>query len=167
MFNILGNEIKLTAAEIKELKKQLDNFTTNNFIRQKRDKSYYYISTSGLLYLKKENDEHLDRKNFFSGNYCSNEEIMRDRGKEEVLNRLLWRFSLENGGNEIDWNNSQQEKYFIEFNHWNKKFAINSIFGVQILNVIYFISKEVAQKAIDEIIIPFKNGTLPICEYLD
>ena len=96
-------------------------------------------------------------------NYCTDEKLLISKAKTEVLNRLLWRFSMENNGDKIDWNDEKQAKYRIYkdilSNDWRIVYNIDSY----IFDTVYFISQEIAEKAIHEIVIPFMKGELDIC----
>lgn len=104
------------------------------------------------------------RDKYNAGNYCTDKELLKERAKEEVLNRLLWRFSMENDGNKIDWKNPNQSKYFIFQNTMADTWSISSRLYNKKNDSVYFISREVAQRAIDEIIIPFYKGKLEVCK---
>ena len=49
----------------------------------------------------------------------------------------------------------------------NKKYIDGRCYRNKDIVNIYFVSEYVAKKAIDEIIVPFKKGGLPICKVLD
>ena len=62
---------------------------------------------------------------------------------------------MENGGERIDWNDNNHNKYkiWLEIDSGDFEVGLNSYYKEQ--GTEYFISEEIAQKAIDEIVIPF------------
>ena len=101
---------------------------------------------------------------FNSANYCTDKDLLTARAKEEVLSRLLWRFSMENGGSEIDWENKEQKKYYFYKNPTYNGWEISYTTVFSDLGLVYFISVEVAARAIDEIVKPFYAGELEVCK---
>ena len=79
---------------------------------------------------------------------------MIQRALHETLNRLLWRFSMENGEGEnpFDCNNAHYEIYW---SYDRKSFDICCSRTVKSLDSVYFPTKELANQAIDKIIKPF------------
>lgn len=94
------------------------------------------------------------------GNACKNKAFMEEKAKETKLYNLLKNFSFEvNDGWEPDWENVNEDKYIIAKENgliWRPTRSTT----FKIVNGVYFKSKELAQRAIDEIIIPFEEGRL-------
>ena len=82
-------------------------------------------------------------------NYFSTEEKAKEVDFEQTLYRKLRRFSDENGGDKIDWNDERQCKYHIKYTHYSNKILVDGHHSVQEVGVVYFISKEITKKAID------------------
>lgn len=71
----------------------------------------------------------------------------------EQLYNLLSNFAHDvNEGWEPDWENPLERKYY------KCRIYLNNSW--QFLNVIYFKSKELAQRAVDEVVVPFEKGEL-------
>ena len=68
---------------------------------------------------------------------------------KQTLFRKLQRFSDENGGTEIDWNDEDQNKFIIKYSHFSSKLIIDCYHSIQYFGQVYFASKEVARKAIE------------------
>ena len=81
-------------------------------------------------------------------NYFSTKEKAEEINFKQTLFRKLQRFSDENGGNEIDWENTNQKKYCILYCHSFKELQSDFTWVRQNQGQIYFISKEIAEKAI-------------------
>ena len=82
-------------------------------------------------------------------NYFSTKEKAEEINFKQTLFRKLQRFSDENGGNEIDWENTNQKKYCILYCHSFKELQSDFTWVRQNQGQIYFISKEIAEKAIE------------------
>ena len=82
-------------------------------------------------------------------NYFSTREKAEEINFKQTLFRKLQRFSDENGGNEIDWENTNQKKYCILYCHSFKELQSDFTWVRQNQGQIYFISKEIAEKAIE------------------
>lgn len=81
-------------------------------------------------------------------NYFSTKEKAEEINFKQMLFRKLQRFSNENGGNEIDWNDEIKMKWGIWYNHDYEELASCPYFYGQAFGQVYFISKEIAEKAI-------------------
>ena len=81
-------------------------------------------------------------------NYFSTKEKAEEINFKQMLFRKLQRFSDENGGNEIDWNDEIKMKWGIWYNHDYEELASCPYFYGQAFGQVYFISKEIAEKAI-------------------
>ena len=87
--------------------------------------------------------------NYNNANYFSTKEKAEEINFKQRLFRKLQRFSDENGGNEIDWENTNQKKYCILYCHSFKELQSDFTWVRQNQGQIYFISKEIAEKAIE------------------
>ena len=82
-------------------------------------------------------------------NYFSTKEKAEEIIFKQTLFRKLQRFSDENGGNEIDRNNEIKMKWGIWYNHEYEELASCPYVYGQAFGQVYFISEEVAEKAIE------------------
>lgn len=117
--------------------------------RVDEERSYYYID--GLVNVKKtfEANHEIDETVYEKANYFSTKEKAEEINFKQTLFRKLQRFSDENGGNEIDWENTNQKKYCILYCHSFKELQSDFTWVRQNQGQIYFISKEIAEKAIE------------------
>lgn len=151
-----GKRTKLTVEQMKALGiYEEPKANTNPFERLEIGDSYYYIHSNGELCRAKEFDYVSAEKRYKVANYCTDKELMQQRAFHETLNRLLWRFSMENDASKINWNYIYQRKYLIYFDTESKNFGITDYRFMKSNGCIYFYSKSIAQKAIDEIVRPF------------
>lgn len=89
------------------------------------------------------------------GNYCTNKELMKQRALHETLNRLLWRYSMQHDGDEMDWSDKWQDKYRICYNVAEDWYYVDENQFHKVEGAIYFISEEVAEDAIEKVVKPF------------
>ncbi len=93
-------------------------------------------------------------KNCFEEEYPGDNRFSTKEKAEEInfkqtLFRKLQRFSDENGGNEIDWNDPNQDKWMIRFDHRVEELYVGLNSYIRNFGQVYFISEEVAKNAIE------------------
>ena len=147
---INGKKAELTEEQLKKLGIEVKN----DPFERKPGKIYYGIWHDGYVCCFSDQPEEEEKRYYDVGNYCRDETIMKQRALHETLNRLLWRFSIQNGSDNMDWTNWLQDKWVISFNYKDDCFSIDDMPGIKNFNPC-FTSREVAQRAIDEIIKPF------------
>lgn len=109
-----------------------------------------YYSINGNCYAEVMNEDMCmeDKYNYEDANYFSTEEKAEEINFKQTLFRKLQRFSDENRGNEIDWSDCSK-KFCINYDYYNKKLDIFDHVFVKRFGQVYFISEEIAQKAIE------------------
>ena len=150
--SINGKKIPLTDEQVEQIK-NAGIVKDNPFKRGKNGDKYYYIGSDSILCTGYDYPSISDDNRFKIANYCTNEKLMEQRALHETLNRLLWRFSMTHGGDEINWG-ANIFNYRIYYNHDNNKFEVecNSCWQG---NDCYFKDIETAEQAIKEIVKPF------------
>ena len=146
---INGKKAELTEEQLEKLGVKIKE----DFFERKFSDFYYYIKSNGKICIKI--DEETDDNGYYYevANYCRDKAMMEQRALRETLNRLLWRFSMQNGGDKINWKDKTR-KYYVYFDNSQNRFDIDFNDAHKSFNP-YFISGEIAQRAIDEIIKPF------------
>lgn len=146
-----GKKIPLTDEQVKIM---LEVETLKSpFERVERGSRYYLIYSNGEVHHDFDVQSPTDDNCYKVANYCTDETLMKQRALHETLNRLLWRFSIENGEGENPWDNRS--------NHWNiarncqNVIIPNSAYSRRAMGSVYFPSQKLAQRAIDEIVKPF------------
>lgn len=147
-----GKRIDLTDEQIEKLglKVEQDCFERNE------EEKFYAIGCGGTVVDSSQifrNDEFCGKLHKVA-NYCTDKKLMEQRAVHETLSRLLWRFSMQNNGDKIDWGNIEQHKYKIYYDHNKGKYLV-AINCRQQYSEQYYHTKEIAKRAIDEIILPF------------
>ena len=153
-----GVKVLLNDSQISELRAILEKRETKKsplFERQRYGDEYYFINSIGEVGSSCDFTYDYDSIRHDNANYCTDEELLRQRALEEILARRLWRYSMQHGGDKIDWSNSQQNKFAIYCSSRNGLFYITTHTISQTINTIYFVDYETAMNAIKEVIEPF------------
>lgn len=152
-----GVKVLLNDSQISELRAILEKRETKKslFFERQHHNKYYYIDASGEVSNAYELGDSFDSVRYNNANYCTDEELLKQRALEEILARRLWRYSMEHGGDKIDWSNSQQNKFAIFWDVTDGLFYITRNGISQIINTTYFVDYETAINAIKEVIEPF------------
>ena len=154
-----GNKIPLTDEQVKMLRdsKKSEKIEKSPFERVDSNSTYFYIDDCGIVEEENVNCYLEDQYRHKVANYCTDKSLMIQRALHETLNRLLWRFSMENGEGENLWNCCNTH-YEIYWSYDLASFNISCNVTVKSPTSIYFPTKEIANKAIDEIVIPFMEA---------
>ena len=163
---IEGIKVPLTDEQVAMIKGTgaLKSKEKSPFSRVEKKESYWLIDIDGRITQTYEHGYEADDEQFSCANYCSDEELIEERAIREELSRLLWRFSMENGGKDIDWKDFSQIKYSIciYFDDKGLKWEISHDINCKCLNEVYFADEDTAHRAIREIVEPFCSNA---CNY--
>lgn len=146
---INGQKIELTD----EQKKALGVVEEKNCFD--RAEWYYFINCYGEVEECPDMEDYVDSRNYAVANYCTDEDLMKQRAMHETLNRLLWRYSMTHDGDKIDWNDINQSKYRVFYSYGLRLFDVDDWNIHKSNGEIYFYSEDIAINAIEEIIKPF------------
>lgn len=152
-----GMKVSLNDSQISELRAIFEKRETKKnspFKRQKYGDDYYYISSNGKVGIITDFTYDSDLARYDNANYCADEELLKQRALEEILARRLWRYSMEHGGDKLDWSDGQS-KYAIYYDTGIGSFYITSNVVCQITSTTYFVDRETALNAIKEVVEPF------------
>lgn len=109
-----------------------------------RKSNYHLIGDSGQILLTSMGTSQEADEDRFS-HYLKAQEI---EFKQRLL-RKLQRFSDENGGNEIDWSNSEGCKCFICYDHEEEELVVGDVRFIRDFGQVYFKTEELAEQAIE------------------
>ena len=139
-------------AEVVEQKAQRD--LKIPFEREEHD-TYYFITTCGHVNYDTDDMLRADDEKYNVGNYCRDKGLTEQRALHETLNRLLWRYSEEHGG-ENAWNSQNlQDHYYIYLHTQNSTLCVSYNDAHRVEGVVYFKDKATAEAAIEEVVKPF------------
>ena len=152
-----GEKVLLNDSQISEMRAILEKRETKKnspFERQKYGDEYYFINSIGEVGSACDFTYDYDSIRHDNANYCTDEELLDQRALEEILARRLWRYSMEHGGDKIDWSNNKS-KYVIYYDAENGLFYTTNNVISQAINTTYFIDRKTAVDAIEMVIKPF------------
>ena len=163
---IEGIKVPLTNEQVAMIKGTgaLKSKEKSPFSRVEKNNPYWLIDIDGTITQTYEHGYEADDEQFSCANYCSDKELIEERAIREELSRLLWRFSMENGGENVDWKDFSQIKYSIRiyFDDNGFKWEISHNITSKYLNEVYFVNEDTARRAIREIVEPFCSN---VCNY--
>lgn len=150
-----GKKIPLTDEQIEMLRgtKEPEEVKKSPFERV-YDRGYYFIQYDGTVEYDFDKGDMGDEYCLAVANYCTDKKMMEQRALHETLNRLLWRFSMENGEGENKWD-CEHSHWVIKYVHDSGVFCTSWTTVVHQAGAIYFSTDELACRAIEEIIKPF------------
>ena len=119
---------------------------------RKIGKSYFFIVNDGEVFKVDDFEYQSDEKRYNVGNYCADKEMMNQRAMHEALNRLLWRYSEQHGG-DAEWDR-EHGHYCISVRNGTLQ-ASGAYFYGKIDGTIYFMDFDTAQAAIEDVVKPF------------
>ena len=137
----------------KKFKQNEDNTDNQNkkydFSRANVYESYYYIQDDSQICTEEELYLWNNDAMYETANYFPDEPTAEKFNKIQILQRKLLRFSLENGGDKIDWEDCNVQKWYIYQYHYDASITVSVCYNTHLPNEVYFISKEVAEKAVE------------------
>ena len=160
-----GKKVELTEEQIRKL-----GLKENESIFDKVDSEKKYFIITENARIGTETMGHFpfdDKRKYLIANYCTDKEVLTKRAKEEVLNRLLWRFTMENGWEDERWTDSGGFWIIVEEHcipSYRPRYRTVNLTFRTYSGMVAFVSKEIAQRAIDEIVIPFEKRELEVCK---
>lgn len=132
--------LKMDFEEIKEMKNPYERVDSRDI--------YYVVNVHGVIGSFKDVNDLTDKGHFNNLNYFNNKNYAEYVAFKETLMRKIDRFAWENNAKVVGWDD-WSNKHFITFN--SSLLTLNvSCCMVCMSNVIYFTSKEIAEKAIEE-----------------
>ena len=114
---------------------------------------YWTINSRGVVDSVFEDNSNFDSALFAVANYCTDKALMEQRAMHETLNRLLWRYSEEHGGDN-PWDGHHNHLYLF-YDGTDRIFGVAAAMYHHINGTVYFQGKETAEAAIEEIVKPF------------
>ena len=150
-----GKEVPLTDEQLRMLGIEVEN-KKNPFDRANPDVNdkYYYIRVSGDVADYRDVNDNADRLLYEASNYFNNKDFAEQVALHQLLYRKLLKFAYDNNcedDQEWDCNNRH---WCIRYDHCDKVFGVTWYDTFQYSGV-YFPTMESADRAIEEVVIPF------------
>ena len=140
----------LSKDEQHELKRLLKKATYKSEVfKPKENQNYYFITGDGVVECQGWCGDCYDDANFEVGNCFETEEQAEFTLEKQKVYMQLKRYALGNNKTNINFNISNQAKYYIEM--FENDLIVFTTYKIQYYNQIYFTSEEIALNAIAEI----------------
>ena len=152
----LEERIEELSKELEDLKCELDKAKSNNCERYRANcgETYYYYSSTGIVYDCDESNGEYDINRYAMGNYFQTVKEAKSSVRKIMIYMQLKDLALRlNNGEEIDWENDNQPKYFLYYNNNHKKIYTICTYYSKELGQIYCLDKnflEIAKQEIGE-----------------
>lgn len=141
-------EVEISEQELEKFESSMELKETG-YERVNEEDEYYRVTEDGIVNVDTDMYYQPDDDLYETANYYSSETVAENNARADKLMRQLRRFAVENRETELDWNNSQQYKYDIRYDHYDRKFLTSSNNSYQYQGIIYFDAEATAQRAID------------------
>ena len=136
----------------KKFKQDEDNVNNQNkkydFTRKDLLDLYCSIGNYSTIEIEYEDNSLYAETLYQNANYFPDEPTAEKFNKIQTLQRKLLRFSLENGGDKIDWEDDDMKKWYIRQDYYNASIIADGYYNTHLPNEVYFISQEICEKAI-------------------
>lgn len=119
--------------------------------RGEEDDHYYFISNCGEIICDYEEKFDGDSYRYQSGNYFKTEEAAEFELNRRLVYQELKDYALEHNEGEIDWKNSEQEKWVLSYDSQIKFLGCYLRSVLSDIGQIYFSSRKIAQEAVEAI----------------
>lgn len=149
-----GKKYELSDDLIDALRPALAEPEKKNPFERKEDEIYFFITEHGEVNFSVEGCYASNSAHYAVANYCTDKSLMEQRAMHETLNRLLWRYSEEHGGDN-PWDDIHEHWVIISVCGDVKKISRNYFNSSNIFGAIYFKDEATVQAAIEEIVNPF------------
>lgn len=117
------------------------------------DEKYYIICVDGSIDYNNYDGDYDDKRLMAIGNCFQTEKQAEFMTEKLRVIHELEKFAFENNEEEIDWNNSEQRKYYLYFDYTDMSIVSCDSYSKcqHIPLAVYFTSKEIADKSIKAI----------------
>ena len=160
---IEGKEYELSAELVEKIKaevalQEIERKIADGPFARMRSDDYYFITAEGCVCTGCETGMIADDERYEAANYCRDKGLMEQRALHETLNRLLWRYSEEHGGDNPWDSQNIQAHYYIYLDTQNSVLYVsyNDVYHVE--GVVYFKEEYIAENAITEVVKPFMEA---------
>ena len=141
-------EIEISEEEYKKLQPSEEKKT--GYERVAKPSVYFYVSYNDKVDTTIEDCYDVDDECYESANYYSDKTVAENNARADKLMRQLRRFAVQHREREVDFNDTNTEKYYIYYDYGNDELGVSLVFRSKNFGAIWFDSEETAQAAIDK-----------------
>ena len=142
-------EIEISEEEYKKIQSEEEKKETG-YERVSESDIYFYANSRGYVETCTEDYYSVDNEHYESANYYSDKTVAENNTRADKLMRQLRRFAVEHRKCEVNFSDTDTEKYYVYYDYKNDELEASFTFVARVFGVIYFDSEETAQAAIDE-----------------
>lgn len=146
----LEEKIKRLENELAEVKKQLKEKESCKKWEPKLGEEYWYIDGYGECSKTTHDEMGIDLYRIYNGNCFKTEEEATEY-KNKLDCQAKFRNYIEKHSKKLDWNNDDQEKWFIYYSYLFEKIDFDTEYICKCQGVIYASSQKILKKAIKEL----------------
>ena len=150
----LKSKIEDLKKELEKFEKELDEKDKSPYGKRVMFQTYYIANARGEVISSLEEGSVFARLRYENANYFSNESFAKKVAAEQTLTNLLRKYTYEHGWSDDLWDGCTWY-YRIFYDRIDSKFDVDSNKDWIAVGAIYFIDKQTAQNAIQEVVIPF------------
>lgn len=121
----------------------------NGYEKTNAAHKYYFVNSLNEVVCDVDCSDPDNYARYNAANYYSDEEVAENNARADKLMRQLRRFAVEHRERDIDWDNSEENKYVITFNHALDRLGAEENQALQSFGSIVFNTRELAQLAAD------------------
>lgn len=140
--------------ELKNLENKINELESkgNNKYKRERGDSYWCFNYSGNPIFQKDISDRIDNFRYSIGNYFETKEQVENYKEKLIIEQELRDIARElNKGEEIDWTNGIQEKYYLYYDFSNYNIGYNYHCYVKNQGTIYCLDIDFRDVAIERI----------------
>ena len=141
-------EVEISEEEYKKLQPSEEKKT--GYERVPESDIYFYANSGGYVETACEDYYDVDNEYYESVNYYSDKTVAENNARADKLMRQIRRFAVQHREREVDFNDTNTEKYYIYYDYGNDELGVSLVFRSKNFGAIWFDSEETAQAAIDE-----------------
>ena len=147
---IEGKEIEIEISEEEYKKLQSSEEKKTGYERVPEDNVFYSVSDRGDIEIGDDSFGFINEEYYDVANYYSSEIVAENNARADNLMRQLRRFSVEHRECEVNFNDTNTKKYYVNYDYENDELGVGFVFCSRNFGAIYFDSEETANVAIDE-----------------
>ena len=147
---IEGKEIEVEISEEEYKKLQPSEEKKTGYERVPELDIYFYANSGGYVETACEDYYDVDNEYYESANYYSDKTVAENNARADKLMRQIRRFAVQHREREVDFNDTNTEKYYIYYDYGNDELGVSLVFRSKNFGAIWFDSEETAQAAINE-----------------
>ena len=151
---INGKKAELTKEQLETL--GISPGRNNPFDRAGFGEDYFVTDDNGAVDSRVETFEKSDDWYYNSVNYFNGKKFAQQMSLRWLLNRKLEKYAWDNEAEDIEWNDKNYH-YCIHYLISEQRFVVYEYGEVKTTGIVYFSDREVAEKAIKDVIEPFMS----------